>query len=56
MLYIREGRAVLATIKLALVLIIILLLQFAHLLDLVQIDNEASVEIVEILDAFTTEN
>ena len=56
MLHIRVSRAIHATIELALVLIIILLLKFAHLLDLVEIYNEASVEIVKILDAFTTEN
>ena len=56
MLHIRVSRAIHATIELALVLIIILLLKFAHLLDLVEIYNEASVEIVEVLDAFTTEN
>ena len=56
MLHIRVGGAILATIKLALVLIIILLLKLSHFLNLVQIYNEASVEIVEVLDAFTTEN
>ena len=56
MLHIRVGGAILATIKLALVLIIILLLEFAHLLDLVEIYNEASVEIMEILYALATEN
>ena len=56
MLHVRVGRAILATIELALILIIILLLQFSHFLNLVQVYNEASVEIVEIFDAFTTEN
>ena len=56
MLHVRVSRTILATIELALILIIILLLQFSHFLNLVQIHNEASVEIVEVLDAFTTEN
>ena len=56
MLHIRVSRTILATTELALVLVIILLLKFAHLLDLVEIYNEASVEIVEILYAFATEN
>lgn len=56
MLHVRVSRTILATIELTLILIIILLLQFSHFLNLVQIHNEASVEIVEVLDAFTTEN
>ena len=54
--HVRVSRAILATTELALVLIIILLLKLSHFLNLVQIYNEASVEIVEVFDAFTTEN
>ena len=47
---------VLATTQLALVHLIVLLLQLAHLLDFVEVDDEASFKIVEIFDAFATKN
>ena len=48
------GGAILASRKLAPVHLIVLLLQLAHLLDFVEVDDEARLKIVQIFDAFTT--
>jgi hypothetical protein len=36
--------------------LIVLLLELAHLLDFVQVNDEAGVEVVQVLDALTAEN
>ena len=48
------GGAILASRKLAPVHLIVLLLQLAHLLDFVEVDDEARLKIVQIFDAFAT--
>ena len=47
---------VLATTQLALVHLVVLLLQLAHLFDFIEVDDEASLKIVEIFDAFAAKN
>lgn len=47
---------VLATTQLALVHLVVLLLQLAHLFDFIEVDDETSLKIVEIFDAFAAKN
>ena len=47
---------VLATTQLALVHLVVLLLQLAHLFDFIEVDDEASLKIVKIFDAFAAKN
>ena len=47
---------ILSSFELPLVQLIVLLLQFPHFLNLVKVDYEAGVEVVQVLDALTTEN
>ena len=47
---------VLATTQLALVHLVVLLLQLAHLFDFIEVDDKASLKIVEIFDAFAAKN
>ena len=47
---------ILSSFELPLVQLIVLLLQFPHFLNLVQVHDEAGVQVVQVLDALTTEN
>ena len=49
---IRIRRAILPTTKLSLIHLVILLLQFPHLLNFVEVNDEACFEIMEIFDTF----
>lgn len=52
----RLARAVLPPTQLPFVLLIVLLLQLAHLFYLVQVDDKAGLLVVQIADAFAAEN
>ena len=56
MLNIGFRSTVLATTQLALVHLVVLLLQLAHLFDFIEVDDEACLKIVEIFDTFAAKN
>jgi len=56
MLHIGLGCTILPMLELTLVELIVLLLQFAHFFDFVKVYNEASFQIMQILDTLATEN
>ena len=53
---VRIFSAILPPTKLALVELVVLLLKFAHLFNLIEIDYKAGIQIVQVLDALTAED
>ena len=55
-LHVRLGGAVLAVEQLLAVELVVLLLQLAHLLNLVEVDHEAGLQVMHVFDALAAKD